>query len=171
VKDSESLSPVHARIFITGYDKDSSHVYSDTLTGSFIRFLAPGTYNLLFTANGYIDKTVNVVVIEGQKTEVMVEMVSILNPIDTVETPVMRLYPNPAFDIFKVILPARQYGLVHIRIYNMIGMILRDYYENTFEEIPVLIDVNSFPRGVYSLIITNTATNATDRSRFVVVRR
>lgn len=171
VKDTDTHAPVAARVFITGHDKDSSHVYSDTLSGSFLRFLAPGSYNLLFTANGYLDKTVNVVVIEGQKTELTVEMVSILNPVDSVKTPVLLLYPNPAFDYIRVVLPSRQYGLAHIRIYNILGEKLSDYYENTFEDIPVKIDVNSFSRGVYSLIITNTATNSTDRSRFVVVRR
>ncbi|MDQ1332555.1 MAG: carboxypeptidase [Bacteroidota bacterium] len=171
IKDGESQSPVPARIFITGYDKDSSHIYSDTLTGSFIRFLAPGTYNLLITANGYIDKTVNVVVTDGQNTELTIEMVSIMNPIDSIETPVLRLYPNPASDFLQVILPDRQSGLIHVRIYNMVGMIMRDYYENTSEKIPVLIDVNNLSGGLYSLIITNTSTNLTDRSRFVVVRR
>jgi len=171
VKDKESQSPVPARIYITGYDLDSSQVYSDTLSGSFVRFLAPGIYSLLFTANGYIDQTVNVIVYEGQETEISVEMVSFLNPIDTIDTPVLKLYPNPAYKEIRAILPARQYGLVHICIYNISGMKIRDYYEETSENVPVIIDVSNFSRGVYSLLITNTATNCSDRSRFVVVRR
>ena len=59
VMDSISHAPVAAKIFITGHDKDSSHVYSDTITGRFVRLLAPGSWNLTFSAKGYNDLTIN----------------------------------------------------------------------------------------------------------------
>lgn len=171
VKDSESLNPVPARIFITGHDKDSSHVYSDTLTGSFFRFLAPGTYNLLFTAEGYVAKNVTVVVIEGEKTELNVEMISFLLPIDTVGTSVLRLVPNPVYDELHVGLPPSLFGPLRVTIYNMLGLKLRDYYDQGSEDIPLFINVNGLSRGIYSLVITNMSTRISEKGRFVVVRR
>jgi hypothetical protein len=44
VKDSDTDEPVPARIFITGHDADSSHIYSDTVSGRFTRLLAPGSF-------------------------------------------------------------------------------------------------------------------------------
>ncbi len=54
VTDALTGTPLCAKIFIAGHDSDSSHVYSDTLTGEFRRYLAPGAYNLTFTCPGYI---------------------------------------------------------------------------------------------------------------------
>jgi murein tripeptide amidase MpaA len=42
VRNVSTHAPVPARVFIEGHDKDSSQVYSDSLTGSFERFLSPG---------------------------------------------------------------------------------------------------------------------------------
>ena len=53
VRNVNSYVPISARIFINGHDKDSSHVYSDTLSGSFVRYLSPGSWNLTFSASGF----------------------------------------------------------------------------------------------------------------------
>jgi len=164
--------PVPARIFISDHDKDSSHVYSDTLTGRFTRLLVPGTWNLTITAKGYVERQINDVdVIENEATELNIELVPFINPIDTVDTQVPVLYPNPAKDYLNIVLPERQIGTVNIRIYNTQGIKLRDYIEETLEDSPLHIDIRSLPGGVYLLIIRNTVTNITDKSRFVVVRR
>lgn len=171
VKDSMTGNPVPAKILIANYDKDSSHVFSDTLTGNFVRLLYPGSWDLQFSAKGYLSKTVNVVVTEGQKTDIIVEMVPLINPIDTVTTASLLLYPNPAEEYFKVVLPDRQIGKVNVKIYNSAGLMLADYHENTIEDIPLVIEVKDLRAGVYSLVITNMATNITDKSKFVIVNR
>jgi hypothetical protein len=171
VKNSITGEPVPARVFITGHDKDSSHIFSDTLTGSFVRLLAPGKWNISFSAWGYLKTTINdVVVTDGQKTDITVEMVPILNPVDTVPTPVPILYPNPSNESLRVVLPGRQIGDVTVRIYNSLGYKLADYAAYTLEGFPLIIDVSRLAGGVYTLIITNSATQFSDRSRFVVVR-
>ena len=171
VRNSITAEPVPARIFISGHDKDSSHIFSDTLTGSFVRLLAPGTWDISFTARGYLETTVNdIVVTEGQKTEITVEMIPILNPVDTVPTPVPILYPNPSNESLHVVLPGRQIGDVTVTIYNSLGYKLVDYPAHTLENFPLIIDVGRLAGGVYTLIITNSATQFSDRSRFVVVR-
>ena len=71
VLDSESSAPVPAEIFIKGHDTDSSQVYADTLTGSFVRLLAPGIWPLTFTADGYRDTTINVAVNARDKKPIL----------------------------------------------------------------------------------------------------
>lgn len=171
VRDKQSGEPVPAKIFITGYDKDSSHVYSDTLTGNFLRFLAPGTYTLSFSSQGYIDQNVSVVVEAGKETPLLVEMISFLNPIDTVPINFLRLYPNPATDYFKVNLPERQCGIINVKIYNTLGVKIDEFTEHTVEKIPLYYNLSGFPGGVYTLVLTNKVTGTTDKTRFVVLRR
>jgi Zinc carboxypeptidase/Secretion system C-terminal sorting domain/Carboxypeptidase regulatory-like domain len=170
VRDSTTGDPIPAKIFITGHDKDSSQVYSDTLTGNFVRLLSAGTWDLGFSAKGYYNKTVNVLVTDEQKTEINVDMVPKLNPVDTV-TKTLLLYPNPAEEYIKAVLPDRQIGKINVGIYNSTGLKLTDYSVTTTEDTPLLINVKGLTGGIYSLVITNSATNVTDKSQFVVVRR
>ena len=68
VRNTKTHAPVPAKVFIEAYDKDSSQVYSDTLTGSFVRMLVPGSWNLTFSATGYRDTTINnITVTYGQR--------------------------------------------------------------------------------------------------------
>ena len=171
VTDKYTGNPVPAKIFITGHDRDSSHIFSDTLSGSFVRLLAPGSWNLTFTSWGYMETTIsNVVVENGLKTEILVEMEPILNPVDTAATAVPLLYPNPANQSVRIVLPGRLTGDISVRIFNSLGYKLADFEEQTNEGFPLVIDVSRFSGGVYTLILTNRLTNFSDVCRFVVVR-
>ncbi len=170
VKDALTGNPVAAKIFITGHDKDSSQVYSDIVTGSFVRLIAPGTWDLIFSAGGYVDKRIqDVLVTEGQQTEILVEMSPIINPVDTMNTPVPIIYPNPGRGFIKVVLPLHQIGDVNIRVFNYLGVKLLDYNTVTYEDTPLIISLDEFPAGVFTLIITNSTTKIQNKERFVVI--
>ncbi len=172
VKDEITGEPVAAKIFITGHDHDSSHVYSDTLSGCFIRLLAPGTWDLMFTASGYYETEVkDIVVPEGETTAIEVEMTPVVSPVDTVPTPSLIIYPNPAEEHIRVILPQRQKGMINVRLYNPYGYKLADYDEDTSGGHPLIIDIAGYAAGVYTLIITNTATEFSDIGRFIIIRQ
>lgn len=49
--------PVKAKVFITGHDADSSHVYSSYSTGFYARPIEPGTWNVTYSAKGYFSQT------------------------------------------------------------------------------------------------------------------
>lgn len=53
VLDVCTRKPIKARIFLSGHDKDSSHVYSSPQLGNYYRPVAPGTYTLTASAKGY----------------------------------------------------------------------------------------------------------------------
>ncbi len=171
VKDAITGDPVAARIFINGHDQDSSHIYSDTLSGCFTRLLTPGTWGLMFTASGYYETEItDIVVIEGEATEIVVEMTPVVSPVDTIPTPSLIIYPNPSDEYIKVILPQRQKGIVNIRLYNPQGFKFSDYEEDTSEGYPLHIDIAGYAAGVYTLTITNKATEFSDIGRFVILR-
>jgi hypothetical protein len=175
VIDIATREAVPAKIFIEGHDADSSHVYSDTVSGVFTRLIAPGTWTLKFSAEGYVTKTVNVSVVNEQMTWIEVEMVPMLNPVDTVSTREILIYPNPANEFIKVVLPDRMVGNVGVNIFNPLGIrVMRNSINetiNTIEDIPLVINIRDIPGGVYTIVITNLSTKDTGKGRFVVVHR
>jgi hypothetical protein len=159
VRDAQTDGPVPAKVFISGHDIDSSQIYSDTLTGRFIRLLAPGTWNLTFSANGYRDTTLNnVPVIAGQKTDLIVEMKSITTTgIDTTNPEVPLLYPDPAS--------------LNIKIFSQSGVKSADFMRNYIFGYPLEINVRDLPGGGYIIIFTNTLSGVSYRSRFIKVSK
>jgi len=106
VINSETSAPVAAKVYISGHDTDSSHVYSDKSTGSFVRFLSPGSWNLTFSANGYRDTTINfIALLPGQKTYVIVNLEPKTSIIDTIPAAPF-LYPVPAKTELNAVLTA-----------------------------------------------------------------
>lgn len=171
VRNSVTLEPMSANIFIAGHDKDSSQVVSDIKTGSFVRMLAPGTWDLTFSAPGYHDKIVsNVVVISGQKIELIVDLVPIINEVDTTNPEVPFLYPNPAADEIKAVLPQGIIGAVNIKVFNLTGMLMLEYNTEAFAKTPLSVDIRSLTRGIYSIVFSNNQTKITYKGRFVVIK-
>lgn len=172
VEDSRSGKPVAAKIFIEDHDKDNSHIYSDTLTGSFIRLVEPGIWNLTFTAGGYHDTIIhNITVNARQRTDLQVKMVSIFNPVDTTNPPKPLLYPNPATFLIKAVLPESLRGSINIKIYDPSGMKISDYNTEAFTGIPVTLDIRSFPAGAYTVVFLKRSTGMSMRCRFIIARR
>jgi hypothetical protein len=172
VESSVTHTPLSAKVFIEGHDKDSSQVYSDTLTGNFIRFLADGTWDLTFTATGYFPLTINNVnVSEGNRTDLSVEMSPIVSKIDpAISESHLVLYPNPAKGIINALLPDTITGNVHIRIVNESGMVISDYNSIINQHSPLIIDLKTIPAGIYSIVFTNTTTKASVHGRFLVIK-
>jgi hypothetical protein len=171
VKDALSNEPVPTRIFIDGYDIDSSHVYSDTLTGFFTRFLSPGSYNLTFTAEGYRDTTINnITVILREATDLTVKIFPYLNPVDTTNPPNPLFYPNPGRIIIKAVLPEDLRGAVNIKMFNLTGKKVSDYDTEASDRIPVKLDVSRLPAGIYFVVFTNTESKLSCSGRIVILR-
>ena len=172
VRNANTNAPVPARVFIEAYDKDSSQVYSDTLTGSFVRFLSPGSWNLTFSTIGYRDTTINnVTVAFGQRTDLIVDMSPFPKGIDTTNSsnPIL-LYPNPARYSIRILLPDIMNGNINVRIINQVGMLISDYTTVTVQGIPFLIDVKSLSAGIYTIVFSDKSTGTHFYGRFVVIK-
>lgn len=57
ITDTITGEPIHAQIFISGHDLDSSMVFSSLPVGNYHRLLKAGTYNITYFAEGYSPKT------------------------------------------------------------------------------------------------------------------
>jgi hypothetical protein len=171
VKDALTGNPVQAKIFIPGHDKDSSHIYSDPLTGRFARLVDPRSWTLKFSAPGYLDTTIyNIPVFDGEKTEIAVNMVPVINAIDTTNPASPVFYPNPANLSVKTVLPESMYGPVNVRIYDQKGMLIADYEAEATRGLPLIIDLGGFPSGVLSVIFRSRTSGISSTGRIIVIR-
>jgi hypothetical protein len=172
VRDVSTHNPVPAKVFINGYDKDSSQVYSDTLTGSFVRFLSPGLWNLTFSAKGYWPVTMSNINVTGrQKTDLIVDMSPYANKVETpFSESSLLLYPNPAHDEIKAMPPDGLTGKVNIMIINSSGMLMSDYNDEVVHGIPVIIDINKLSSGTFTIVFASTITRTFYHGKFVVIK-
>lgn len=166
-------SPVAAQVFIYGHDKDSSQVFSDAVTGNFLRMLSPGLWNLTFTSPGYFPVAIkDVNVSQEQRTNLFIELTN--NILDAIDTPLSKqtvvLYPNPASNFIKALLPDNIDGNLNVRIVNQTGMILSDYNTSVVPDIPVDIDLKRLSGGIYTLVLTHLTTGSSFHGRFVVIK-
>jgi len=169
-KDAHTGNPVPAKIFITGHDTDRSEAFSDTISGSYIRLLAPGLWNLTFSATGYKDTTVtNVQVLAGQRTDLNVNMKSTITNIDITEPQFPVLFPNPASDHIYAKLSEKLNGKINIMIINQTGSVVKGYDQDFFSEIPVSINVRNMASGVYTVIFRNISSGLSYRGRFIIL--
>jgi hypothetical protein len=172
VENTATHAPVPAKVSIKGHDKDSSQVYSDTLTGNFVRFLSPGSWDLTFSAPGYFPLTINSVIVSpGQRTDLSVDMSPIASKIEpAVSESRIVLYPNPAKSVINALLPDKIAGNVDIRIINESGILLSEYNVEITKGTPVIIDLKRMSEGIYTIVFTNTDTRSSFHGRFVVIK-
>jgi len=163
VLDYYSRKPVPARIFISGHDKDSSHVYSDSVRGNFVRMLYPGTWDLLFSAKGYKDTVIKSInVIQNKRTELLV----LLNDSISLKEPL--LFPNPSFYTIECRLPDVLEGAVRVTVINIQG---KKVIELITDERPVMLDVRNLSAGIYVVVFSSRNTGVSFKSRFIVPAR
>lgn len=100
VTDSVSGEPLYAKIFISGFDKDSSQVYTDPQIGDYHRLLKGGSYNITYSASGYISKTFSTSITDKQTTLLDVKLSKVTlstDPLIIAKTDI-NIYPNPVTD-------------------------------------------------------------------------
>lgn len=166
--DALTGEPVPAMLFIEGHDKDNSHVFSDTLSGNFSRLISPGTWDITFSAKGYLDTVLyNILVSDGQMTNVEVRMMQGNNPADTINPSVPLLYPNPGTSFIKAVLPETMEGSVSIRIVSQSGMSIACYEREFIKQVPLIIDISNLARGTYIIVFTSRVSGTTLSGRFI----
>ncbi|HNW56526.1 MAG TPA: M14 family zinc carboxypeptidase [Bacteroidales bacterium] len=171
VINANTSLPVPAKIFIAGHDTDSSHVYSDTVSGKFVRMLSPGSWNLTFTAKGYKDTTVNSInVFAWQKTDLVIEMSQSTDWVDSTVPSVTSLYPNPAAHELRVTLTDGMSGITNVRVISMTGIVVLDFNTEVVQGEPFPIDIEKLNCGIYSIVFTNISIKKFCKGRFIVIK-
>jgi hypothetical protein len=167
VRDVNTSGPLLARVFIKDHDIDNSHVYSDTLFGSFTRMLYDGTYDLTFTAFGYNDLIINNISAKHlERTYLDVGLI----PLQESERRYPVLYPVPAVNSIHAILPDDFIGNIRILVYNTAGSRVMDYHEKSDPGRELLIRLPGLSSGVYFIHFRNEQDNVTLSGKFIVIR-
>jgi hypothetical protein len=172
VTDFDSGNPVGAKIFITGHDIDSSHVYSDTLTGCFCRLLAPGTYNFTVTAKGYIPYTFEATVssydyYEFREITLRPEEVIIYpDPPDSS----LLIYPDPSSGHFNILTPETVAGDIIVTLTGISGSVIRSFRTTSLPGIPVSCDFRNLPAGIYIISVRKLPYGPLVRGKVLINR-
>lgn len=170
IRDRITGLPLVASVVIDNHDMDNSHIESDTLTGRFIRMIAPGSWSLKFAARGYRDTVITVTSLFNEKTELDVEMYPLLNRVDTLDHEKPFLYPNPASTYVKAVLPSALRGELSIAIFSVSGIKVIEYETVVSGDYPLTTDISRLRRGVYIIRFTNKAKGLSSEAVFVIAR-
>jgi hypothetical protein len=172
VLDAFSSKPLAAEVYITGHDKDSSQVFSDSLKGSFTRLLMPGTWDISFHASGYKENTLTGLVVADK---LPLNLVVYMEPVDVLPDSTYPylpyIWPNPAASSINCVLPQSFSGNISVTIIDQIGKKAMEYNDYYFAGEQLDIDVSSLPAGSYFVIFRNIATGAHLTGRIVVTGR
>ena len=71
ITDTVTGEPLHAQVYISGHDQDSTMVFSSLPVGNYHRPIKAGTYNITYFADGYTPKTVRNVVVSDRAATVV----------------------------------------------------------------------------------------------------
>jgi len=77
ITDSITGIPLKARVEISGYDVDSSHVFSSLPIGNYHRYLIQANYDVTFSKSGYYPKTINTTILNHNTTVEHIQLVPI----------------------------------------------------------------------------------------------
>jgi hypothetical protein len=150
VIDDATENPVEAKILICGHDKDSSHVYSDPLSGRFVRMISPGTWSISVSASGYETKTLtDIVVEENQQEYITIRLMGVSSVNEVQKDNNLIIWPIPAVD--KIFLGTRQFigSVLDIRIFNQSGMLASEFPDIHVVKERLEIDISHLPHGFY----------------------
>ena len=162
---------IHCALKYLFRDTDSSHVYSDTITGEYYRFLAPGTYNLTFTCQGYQPYEYQAVITDWNTVlteDVQMVKEEVLYP-DPPESGLL-IWPNPSDGHISLLPPSSVSGEIRITVSSISGSVIESYSVTSQSGIPVLCDISRLPSGVYVISVRRLPYGPVVRSRVVINR-
>ena len=148
VTDSISGEPIEADVFIENHDVDNSDVTSHLPIGDYHRYLASGSYDINFSAEGYQSKTISsVTVLNDESTVLDVQLVPTDVSVYENLVDAVSIYPQPANDFVRI------YGcpenITHILLIDSYGKIVRTISNN--HENSIYLSKDNLPSGTYIL--------------------
>ena len=164
VIDNDTDQPVEAKIYIAGHDKDSSHVYSDSLNGSFVRMLSPGTWDFTISAEGYETEMVSGIVLDEMEQKYITVKLMGSSGIDHPHESDIRIWPVPAGDHLFISTDRFIGNKIKIRISNQSGMPVYDIADVFIDEDQLVIDISHLPPGFYIISLFDTTGRNYNRS-------
>jgi hypothetical protein len=127
VTDLSTGEPLAARIAIPGHDSACSVVCSGSLHGDFYRLIDEGSYDVVASADGYLDDTVRGVGVTNYEAtwlelRLQAEKFTDTGPGRADED--LLIYPNPFSDVLYIRWRGTGQGTLTARLYSMTGSVL-----------------------------------------------
>jgi hypothetical protein len=171
VTDSGTGDPLSAKIFIAGHDADSSHAFSDTLTGTWCRLLPPGTWDLTFSCPGYESFTLTAELTSGEP--LLIRDVQLQKRVTDYPDPPgygLLIWPNPSDGRLSLMPPEAVTGEVTVTLTTSTGALIRRYRTTAQTGLPVVCDFGSLPTGLYIISIRKEPIGPMVRGKAVFKR-
>ncbi len=159
VTDAATGQPLRARVEMITHDTDSSHIYSCRQSGWYFRLASEGSYDLVFSAEGYSSLRVNDVMAWNRDTTLMNVR---LEPVST-SAPALPGIPGASFIIHAgsggttVVIRAElpEKSPLNIMLFDRSGRRVRDIYRGIKGEGSAVFSMSTadIPAGVYIIRI------------------
>ena len=115
--------PLDAKITVANHDKDNSFVVTNPLHGNYYRMIEPGTWQVTFSADGYISQT-HTITIDDYETEVTKDVTlytSTSIPHSKLYEPEVEIFPNPFSEQLTISVNVKFPTIVDIDVINLAG--------------------------------------------------
>lgn len=146
VTDSISGQPLEALVFVENHDDDVSFVKSFLPAGDYHRPIQAGVHTITFSAPGYVSKTVDMSVLDGQSITLDAQLVPVGYGVDAQKMDAF-IAPNPAHGTFEV----HSWSEVNLlRIYDVKGKLVKMVYPCDSD---IEVDMKNSPAGIYFICL------------------
>lgn len=150
VTDAITGKPLKASVITVNHDRDGSHMVSDSITGYYVRLIAPGLWDFSFSADGYKPDTLFAVSVTERE---QVRLSVALEPLDQDTLPENRreliIYPVPVADNLNVMLSDLKEGQGELTIISLQGQTVLKKIRYFTSGQPVTEDISHLAPGVY----------------------
>jgi hypothetical protein len=127
VTDLSSGEPLAARIAIPGHDSAYSVACSGSLHGDFYRLIDQGSYDVVASADGYLDDTIRGVSVTRYRStwlELRLQAEKLTDTGPGRADQEMSIYPNPFSDLLYIRSPGTDRGTLTVKVHSMTGSVL-----------------------------------------------
>ncbi|MCD4768701.1 MAG: hypothetical protein K8R35_00850, partial [Bacteroidales bacterium] len=133
---------------------DSSHIYSDPESGSFVRLINTGTWNLTFSADGYNPATITFEVSDARVQLFReVRLIKSSSGISENRLSRMRIWPVPARNYLEIALPEQFNSSCEVSFITLSGKQFLTRIMNPGEEHRLSLTTDNLPNDFYILIV------------------
>jgi len=149
VLDSESGNPVKALIEVADHELDNSHIFSDSINGSWFRFLKEGTYTINVSAPAYFDESIEgVQVYDRQLTRLDVRMTSLATSVNEIQDGITNIRVNGSTVYYE----SKYYSDVRLSLFDLSGRLLGPViYSSSLPGVNEIELAGFLPDGFYLL--------------------
>jgi len=158
VTDNVTGEPVgKVKISLPDHDTYLSYIYSDSITGTFRRYVRGGNYQVIFSKEGYSDYTANVNILDYERIDLDIKLIA--NP--------LTCYPNPFTGELRVRFSSAVTGSAKVEIFTITGQVAYSANFSIIKGINILYLEPGVPAGMN--IIKITTEEGTWKKRIVKV--